>query len=142
MGTDGTDDIPDFLIDRLDDLGEEALKDVASYARNPRGFVPDGVPENVADPIYMQSEDVCAAVADHAWSLAERRENTEPDDEPEDPVDGNGTADAVADDDSGETEDPGEFDDGETEDPGEFDDGETDDLGEFDDEDGDQIGWR
>lgn len=72
-----TDPIPDFLLDRVQTLEEGALRSVAEYARNPFGAPPDDVPENIAEPLYLQDEETCEAVAEYAEGLAEEGEATE-----------------------------------------------------------------
>lgn len=84
--------IPDFLVERLRDLEDELLRDVATYARDPRGRTPDTVPDNIANPLYMQDTQVCEAVAEYAERLAEGEIEAEDDD--------------VDDDDGGDDDDP------------------------------------
>lgn len=66
-------EIPEFLVERIQALDEEPLRHLVPYARNPVGTAHDSIPENVATSLYLQDDEVMEAVADYAERLADAK---------------------------------------------------------------------
>ncbi|WIV68025.1 hypothetical protein [Natrialbaceae archaeon AArc-T1-2] len=62
-------DIPDFLRERLDELGLEALRATAEFARNGSYVAPEEVPDDVVEAFALQDDETLEAVATYVEEL-------------------------------------------------------------------------
>lgn len=90
--------IPEFLIERLEPLNEETLLAVASYAESD-GVPPDEVPDDFSAPFALQDDETLQAIATYSRNLAENEEtnaeeseSSAPDEEAEDDEQGKNTS--------------------------------------------------
>jgi hypothetical protein len=67
--------IPEFLIERLEPLNEETLLAVASYAESD-GVPPDEVPDDFSTSFALQDDETLQAIATFSRNLAENSEET------------------------------------------------------------------
>jgi hypothetical protein len=98
MGQTPREQVPDFLLERLESLDDSTLAAVAEFARNPGGVPEETVPQAVVNAVVMQDEQrraATAAVADDLARGAAGSETGSGDDPDDDSTDDDSTDDDV-----------------------------------------------
>ncbi|WP_226482028.1 hypothetical protein [Natrinema amylolyticum] len=64
------DAIPDFLLEKFNDLSPETLEGVADYARRDTYVAPDEMPDSLLESFALQDEETLMVIAAYADELA------------------------------------------------------------------------